>query len=234
MPLSRLERPASGVVHLWFLDLLQLGSPLEAGKPPQVHEFSPTQHRTLRRFYLRLLLGAYLGMPGKMVKISRLIKGKPVLAGPEHARPLDFSMSSSDGCCLIGVAGSGLVGVDLEVERRRVEDPLRLARRYFSAEEIAALESSDAETVNATFMHVWACNEAVVKAAGHGLANQLDRFTVLIDPNCGPRMAAIADDDASAWRLALVRPSRRHIAAVALRDEQLHIEAFRLLPPRLR
>jgi len=70
--------------------------------------------RTLRRFYLRLLLGAYLGVPGKEIAISRQVKGKPVLRGRARRR-LDFSMANSDGCCLIGICSDGLVGVDVLV-----------------------------------------------------------------------------------------------------------------------
>ena len=185
------------------------------------------QQRTLRRFYLRLLLGAYLGVPGKDVHISRLVKGKPVLSGIASDRMLDFSISNSDACCLIGICNSGMLGVDMERSGRRTGNPKGLARRYFSAHESAALEALGPEEADRLFLHTWACKEALVKGAGHGIANQLCRFTV----SCAsePRVLEMEDDDPAAWRLVMVRPSERHIGAVALRHPEISLESFRLV-----
>jgi len=232
LPLGQLRLPAPGTVHLWYLDLAELGNPLhrDAGKATRLDQ-SPRQQRTLRRFYLRLLLGAYLGLPGKDVKISRLIKGKPVLAGMGDPPPLDFSMANSDGCCLVGVTREGLLGVDLEREGRRVDAPARLAARYFSPDEARALGGLEPADADRAFLHTWACKEALVKAAGHGIADQLHRFAVSCDPGVPARVLSMLDDDPAAWRLAMVRPSGRHLGAVALRQPGLAIAAFRLAPP---
>jgi 4'-phosphopantetheinyl transferase len=230
MPVRRLVVPNPGSVHLWFLDLQELGNPLDPDDRARAPHWSPRQRRALRRFYLRLLLGAYLGLPGKDVVISRLVKGKPVLTGAAARERLDFSVANSGGCCLVALASAGLVGVDLELAGRTVGDPLKLAGRYFSPAEAAALAALDRRQVAQAFLHAWACKEALVKAAGHGIANQLDRFTVSCDPAAPPRVLAMQDDDPEAWRLAVVRPSTRHVGAVALRSAVLEIEPFRLVP----
>lgn len=235
LPLGALERPAAGCAHLWWLDLDTLGNPLNAAADAPAGQLSPRQQRTLRRFYLRLLLGAYLGVAGKDVRISRLVKGKPVLAGPLAGGLLDFSSAGSAGCCLIGVATSGSLGVDLEIGGRRVGDPARLARRYFSASEADGVANLEPAQRDDAFLRLWACKEAIVKAAGHGIANQLHRFTVAPGPPV--ELASMNDDDVRYWRLAMVRPSDRHLGAVALRDPSLgdrplRIEGFRLLAPR--
>ena len=77
-------------------------------------------------------------------------------------------------------------------------------------------------------MHAWACKEAVVKASGLGIANQLCRFTVDVDPDAPPAMLDMLDDDAGQWRLAVVRPDSWAIAAVAVRQPELTLRGFRL------
>jgi 4'-phosphopantetheinyl transferase len=193
-------------------------------------ELTPRQERTIRRFYLRLLLGAYLHLPGKDVTVLRQVRGKPVLDDGVHQQTMDFSIAGSNACCLIGVSTAGLIGVDLEDAKRRTGKPLALARRYFSEREAGAIGSLDAEDIDRAFLHTWACKEAVVKAAGHGIANQLCRFSVSTDPAAPPVMEHMLDDDPGAWRLAVVRPSKGQVGAVALRYEAMSIEGFTLQP----
>lgn len=230
LPLRQPRLPRAGTVHLWFLDLASLGNPLHQDDDAPPGRLSPRQQRTLRRFYLRMLLGAYLGVPGKDIAISRHVKGKPVLRGKARGA-LDFSIANSDGCCLVGMCAEGLVGVDLELAGRRVGDPAALARRYFSAAEAAAIAALEGPRADQAFLHAWALKEALVKAAGHGIANQLNRFTVSCDLGVAPRVLHMDDDDPARWRLAVVRPSDRHLGSVALRSDALRIEAFRLTPP---
>lgn len=226
MPLGDLAPPEPGRVHLWFLDLAELSNPVL-----QAHgKLTPRQERTSRRFYLRLLLGAYLGVPGKDIRISRVVKGKPVLDASVHGTPLDFSSAGSNGRCLIGITSAGYIGVDLEAEQRKAMQPRALARRYFSEAEQGALDSVPDQDLDAWFLHTWACKEAVVKAAGLGIANQLCRFTVQVDP---ARPAAVLDmqgGDPGSWQLAIVRPQPGFLGAVAVRDAGMEVEGFRLLP----
>ena len=229
LPLQNLALPAAGEVHLWFLDLVALGSPLQADAKIDPAAFPERLQRTLRRFYLRLLLGAYLGLHGKDVHVSRAIRGKPLLDRAHHAPLLDFSTAASNGCCLVGVSSQGLIGVDLEPGGRQAGRPLALARRYFSAAEAAALADMDAAQLDEAFLRSWACKEAVVKAAGHGIANRLCRFTVETQLQEPPRILTMDDDDPAAWRLAVFNMRSGHLGSVALRHSRLELRHFSLV-----
>lgn len=231
LPLAALELPPPGVAELWFIDLLELGSPLDPDAVVERSGFSAPQQRTLRRFYLRLLLGAYLGLPGKDVRISRAVRGKPMLDRRAHEPVLDFSTAASDGYCLVGVTSGAPIGVDLELVGRRTGKPMALARRYFSTGEQDALAAMAPALQDEAFLRAWACKEAVVKAAGHGIANRLCRFTVDVDPAAAPAVIDMDDDDASAWRLAVFEPGPRHLGAVTVRHQALRLEGYRLAPP---
>jgi 4'-phosphopantetheinyl transferase len=231
LPMKELSLPGAGEVHLWFLDLVRLGSPMQADTGIDPANFPSRMQRTLRRFYLRLLLGAYLGIPGKDVLVSRAIRGKPLLDRSRHEPVLDFSTAASDGCCLVGVSCSGLVGVDLEPLHRQAGRPLALARRYFSSIEASALAAMGEQELEPAFLRTWACKEAVVKAAGHGIANRLCRFTVETTLQEPPSILSMEDDEATAWQMAVFNLSSGHLGAVAARQvEELSLRHFLLEP----
>ena len=228
LPLRQLEKPQGDAVHLWHLDLNLLSNPLNQDTSTKPSELSEFQHRATRRFYLRLLLGAYLGLPGKDVHISRRIKGRPELDSAQSRGELDFSVARSNDCYLIGISSGATIGVDLEIAARRSGRPLALARRYFSEAETAALSNLEGEELHRAFMHTWACKEAIVKASGLGIANQLCRFSVDVNPHNPPAVLDISDDDHAAWRLAVAEPVKGAIAVVAVRQPAIHVEGFNL------
>lgn len=235
VPLRDVPLPEAGEIHAWYLDLREMAASLQAaldgpqatgGKPA----FTSGQLRFARRFFLRLLLGAYLGIPGKSVKIIRGLRGKPVLDPVQHGKSLHFSMAKSADRLLIGISGSVQVGVDLEPEGRRAHNALGVARRYFSADEAQALQSIPSERLNRAFLHTWACKEAVVKASGKGIANELCRFTVDIDPDRQPAVLEFDNEQAGDWSLALMQPEPGYLGAVAVHGIELKLNAFRLCP----
>lgn len=235
MPLPRLQTPAAGEVHLWFLDLSVLVGSLQDAlggdrKRPAVVD----AHQLLfaRRFYLRLLLGAYLGLPGKSVRINRKQRGKPVLDASFHDSELHFSMAKSESRLLIGLSTSSHIGVDLEPIDRKAQDSLGVAQRYFSRTEAESLSALPPEEIDAAFLRAWACKEAVVKASGMGIANQFCRFTVETNPCLPAAILEFDDQPASDWMLALARPDPGFLGAVAVHESVGLVRAFRLLPAR--
>jgi 4'-phosphopantetheinyl transferase len=228
LPLRQLEKPQGDGVHLWHLDLNRLSNPLNQETGTKPRELSEFQHRATRRFYLRLLLGAYLGLPGKDVHIARRIKGRPELDSAQSRRELDFSVARSNDCYLIGISSGACIGVDLEIAARRSGRPLALARRYFSKSETVALSTLGEDELHRAFMHTWSCKEAIVKANGLGIANQLYRFTVDVNPDNPPSVLDMSDDDCSAWKLAVTEPVSGAIAVVAVRQQGIRLEGFNL------
>ena len=228
LPLRQLEKPRGDTVHLWHLDFDQLSNPLSPDAGDHSRDLSVFQQRATRRFYLRLLLGAYLGLPGKDIHITRRIKGRPELDSAQSKSELDFSVARSNSCYLIGISSGVTIGVDLEVADRRAGKPLALARRYFSATETEALSALNEDKLQAAFMHAWSCKEAIVKASGLGIANQLCRFTVDINPDNPPALLDMQGDDPGAWKLAMAEPAKGAIAAIAVRQQGIRLEGYSL------
>ncbi|MBT8046928.1 MAG: 4'-phosphopantetheinyl transferase superfamily protein [Xanthomonadales bacterium] len=232
IPLTNLNLPPAGEIHLWFLDLSALAGSLRRaldGHDNGSVSLTTGQLRFARRFYLRLLLGAYLGLPGKEVKINRKQRGKPVLDASVHAVKLHFSMAKSGDRLLIGFSASSHIGVDLEPAQRAARNALGVARRYFSAAEAESLAAAPAEELSEAFLRVWACKEAVVKASGKGIANQFARFTVESNTLRPAAVLQFEGESANGWTLALVRPEPGFLGAVAVRDQVTDLSAFQLI-----
>lgn len=228
LPLRQLEKPQGDCVHLWHLDFNKLSNPLNPAAGAQSSDLSVVQQRAVRRFYLRLLLGAYLGLPGKDIHITRRIRGRPELKFTQSKGELDFNVARSSSCYLIGISSGAGIGVDLEIAARRAGKPLALAKRYFCEQETNALSRLDGDQLHRAFMHTWACKEAIVKANGMGIANQLCRFTVDTNPANPPSVLSMLDDDHTAWKLAIARPAEDAIAAVAVRQGGIQLQGFTL------
>ena len=228
LPLRQLEKPQGDAVHLWHLDFARLSTPLNQQAGQQSHEFAVFQQKATRRFYLRLLLGAYLGIPGKDIRLSRRVKGRLVLDDAQSHQKLDFSVARSNDGYLIGVSSGAAIGVDLEFADRHAGKPLALAKRYFSEAETRALSALKGTQLQRAFMHTWACKEAIVKASGLGIANQLCRFSVDVNPDNPPSVLDMRDDDHTAWKLAVAKPVNGSLAAVAVRQDSIKLEGFSL------
>ena len=61
-----------------------------------------------------------------------------------------------------------------------------------------------------------------------GIANQLCRFSVDINPDGPPAVLDMQDDDHAAWTLAIAEPAAGAIAAVAVRQPSVRLQGFSL------
>lgn len=174
LPIRDLTPPSEGQVDLWLSRPGDL--PLTSHTGPLDRKARVTQRRLQRRFFLRLLLGAYLGCPGKDVKLITNARGKPTLA----AGDFNFSLSHSGDWLLIAVGTNADLGVDLEIPRK-LNKARELARRYFTARESRWLEQQEPAAREHAFLRLWTAKEAMVKAAGTGLAGYIDQVEVDLD-----------------------------------------------------
>jgi len=170
LPLRPLALPKPGRVDLWLTDLS--GFPLPSLARVSGRRELLKQRRISQRFLTRLLLGAYLGVPGKAIELASDGDGKPRLMQAPVRADLRFSISHSGPWLAIAVAVGIELGVDIEAVRAlpRAAD---LARRYFSAAESDYLAKCPPAQQSDEFLACWTVREALVKANGCGLARAL-------------------------------------------------------------
>lgn len=163
------------------------------------------------RGQMREILGWLTGQPPQKVQFFYGPRGKPYLAGGQ----LQFNLSHSHDRSLLAACLRAEVGVDLE--RLRPEASLRLARRYFSPAEVAALEALETAEQPAAFFRLWTRKEAFIKARGQGLFLSLQRFAVSLEPGHAELLSAEDEPEAPRrWQLFDLDPGPGFAAALAL------------------
>jgi 4'-phosphopantetheinyl transferase len=120
------------------------------------------------RAALREILAAELKISPTEVRLKLGSHGRPGLDPAAHRTDLDFNLSHSTGFALVAIARKARIGVDVE-RLRRGRDPLRVAGRYFSAAEVAALRAYPPGDRPTAFLRYWTAKEALAKGLGLGL-----------------------------------------------------------------
>lgn len=225
-PLARDE------VHVWNIDLNRDPSPfldllsVEELRRAECFRFEQDrEHFLVARGMLRALLARYLGAAPTALCFVYGEHGKPRLVAPETG--LRFNLSHSHGRALIAVAEGRDVGVDLEYVHRRVAEE-RVARRYFSPEEVAALRALPPAERKAAFFRGWSRKEAYLKARGDGIHYGLRHFTVSLAPDEPAALLAntLHPEEVTRWTLRNLDVGPDFAACVAAEGSGWTLRAF--------
>lgn len=184
---------------------------------------------TRARGVLRALLGRYLGLEPGALRFAVGERGKPALldgtarlsdgtarlsdeaarlsagtAAGGTAATLAFNLSHSGAVALYALSSAGEVGVDVEVERRQLDEPA-LAERVLGARQAARLRAlADPIVRRREFLRAWTRHEAGVKCLGTGIGAGIAAGA----PQAGGQTPWLCDldlPDGAAGALACVR-----------------------------
>jgi len=217
------ERP----IDLWCLFLDKIEAPLWADylsllsddERKLVSRFThePSRQRALAsRALARTVLAQYLGDDPRTLRFQRNLHGKPSIEPPCKS-PLEFNLSHTGGLVVCAVTQRYAVGVDVEPCDRRV-DYLGLARHYFAAPEIAALEQRPSAEQGHGFIEFWTLKEAFIKARGMGLSLPLDTFALDLAPGRPPKISLLAKAEGVSrdWQFAQLQMAGQYQVALAI------------------
>ena len=118
----------------------------------------------------RLALGCLLRRAPTQVALGRDPLGRPCLPGDE----LHTSLSHADAAAAVA-ASRGPVGVDLELAARASQMP-GIAERVLHPAEVASFAGLPETQCAEALLALWVRKEALLKAAGIGLAREMDSF----------------------------------------------------------
>jgi 4'-phosphopantetheinyl transferase len=191
-PVSRLTPSDPGVIdlpgandmHLWFatLDSLRprqaelndLLDPVEQERAQRFRFDADRERFILGHGLLRSLLGKYLKRDGSLVRMARGPFGKPYLEGKD----LRFSFSDTKDAILIAFANAQEIGADIETMHRSVDHDA-VSGHYFTPTEIKAIQAAgSAAASKRRFLEYWTRKEAVLKASGVGIMDDLRSLRV--------------------------------------------------------
>lgn len=216
-----------GEVHLWRAQLDLEPAALQALEPV----LSEAEREKAARFYFqkdrgryiaskacqRAVLGAYLGRRPDSLTFCVNPYGKPGLSGESGGEALQFNLSHTRELGVLAVARGAELGVD--VERVRIQAMvMEIGRRFFSPQEVAALEALPAAEQNEAFYLCWTRKEAYIKARGEGLSFPLDQFSVSLAPDQPPALLSNEIDPAETrrWHIYHLEVGPGYASALAI------------------
>lgn len=209
---GRLDRPAAEVQ---LLRALLSGD--EQDRADRFHFERDRSRYIVGRGELRLLLAGYQGAEPEALRFEYGAFEKPSLRGSD----LHFNLAHSGPVVLFAVTRDGELGIDVEIEDRRVFSE-RLAERFFSPGEVASLKALSRSERAHAFLRCWTRKEAFLKARGDGLQLALDTFDVSLGP--GQPVALLRTEwsrsEPTEWILSdLSDEDAGYVAALAIRTK---------------
>jgi len=214
----------SGVVHVWQRQLSATAEELEEWygllsseereKSARYRVERPRCDFILTRSTARSLIGRYLGRAPRDLSFRYTEFGKPFL---EDSAGLRFNVSHTEGLAVMAFSKDHEVGIDVEKVRPQ-DDVKKLAKRFFSAHEVRAMQDLTGDELHCAFFRCWTRKEAYIKAKGEGLSLPLHEFDVSIEPNEMHALLATRPDasEASHWLLRDMPVSAGYVAAIAV------------------
>jgi 4'-phosphopantetheinyl transferase len=237
------ERPPAtvglqpGEVHVWSA---VLGTPPRAvalclsdderGRAERFHSAALRDRFVAWRALLRTVLGRYLGLDPASLRFTYGQGGKPALASGTGVAPLRFNLSHSQERALYAVSADREVGIDIERVRPDVEYE-EVARRFFSAGEVAALLALPPDRRVEAFFACWTRKEAFVKARGGGLQIPLDGFEVSLAPDEPAALLRVdgGPEERLRWTLRSLDAASGFAAALAVSGAATRVRGFEIV-----
>ena len=218
----RLDRPAS--------EIREMRDVLSEDEDARAARFVFYRHRArfiAGRASLRRILGRYLEMAPERLDFGYGHRGKPFLKDDPAGKALRFNLSHSSELALLAVVGSRDIGVDVE-RVRAVQYHLKIAGRFFSPGEVAAIRALPPEVQYEAFFNCWTRKEAYIKALGDGLAYPLDAFEVSLAPGTPAALLHVHDEPnaSTKWFMKALDPGPGYVGAVALKGKGYRVTCW--------
>lgn len=200
--------PKQAEVHLWRVNTAEINaehythllSPPEVRKAAKYRQKEKQDRFIIGRGVLKELSLRYLNTSHKSLNCVTNRFGKPFFAN--HHNHLQFNISHTQGIILLAFGfSSPPLGVDIEAIKMDF-DYLDIAQQYFTAAEKQSLRTASPAQ---QFFKIWTRKEALMKALGWGLTDELFALDVLHDPieNCpNYRLCTFALDEHYIFSLA--------------------------------
>ena len=231
----------SDAVHVWRASLCVSAASLRTfegtltgDEYARAERFYFQKHRErfiAGRGLLRNILSRYLGKEPDRLRFCYNSYGKPALIEEADADGLCFNLSHSHVMALYAVTREREIGIDIEYFRPDVETE-KLAERFFSPREAAALRALPEHLRKKAFFNCWTRKEAYIKAEGKGLAIPLNAFDVSLTP--GEPAALLHSQrhpqETSRWVLRALDPEPGYAAALAVKGHDWKLKCWQWAP----
>jgi phosphopantetheinyl transferase len=185
---GKLDQPRTSEARLWLASIAELRTrsdefaalldPDERARAERFRFDADRERFVLGHGFLRETLATALELAPSEIRYGRGTHGKPFIEGHSAG----FNFSDTKDSVLVGFTKGVDIGIDLETMNRRVDHDA-VAGHYFTEEEVAILQALDGYPRKRRFLELWTRKEAVLKASGVGIMEDLKEMRVLDGSN---------------------------------------------------
>lgn len=231
-----LETAKTRDVEVWLISCgPSIGSDCSGVLSPDERERANRFHRDVDRnrfravhTAMRMILAEYLNVGPQEVLFSSAAGVKPQLDTRFSGAGIQFNLSHSSELALLAVAKGARVGVDIEWIKPEFPTD-EVATRFFSAAEVAVLNTLPADERVEAFFSCWTRKEAYVKALGEGLSVPLDSFDVAFGSQSAAALVRVRDNpgELSRWSMYDLNVPKDYKAALVVEGNAHRVRQFR-------
>ncbi|MGI4804011.1 MAG: 4'-phosphopantetheinyl transferase family protein [Janthinobacterium lividum] len=189
------------------IDILQMLLDAEEIEKFSRYQQDARQIRIVCRAVLRILIGRYLSIEPKEIKLKLDHQKKPVLQN-NHTKNIHFNVSHSGDWILIALS-TNPIGVDLEQINASFTYQ-NLLDFSFSLKEKSYIQTSKVPVES--FYKLWTRKEALLKATGKGLIDELASIPSLDGSHQNPSQLI---NSTESWQITSFSIDENHIGSAA-------------------
>jgi 4'-phosphopantetheinyl transferase len=134
------------------------------------------------RATLRQTVSKHLNISAEKIKFKYAKFGKPEIITAQNKQNIQFNISHSENIALIAICKNKHIGIDIE-QVRDLKDYQKISERFFSKKENQAVLKEPIKNQIKTFFQIWTRKEALIKASGKGLFQNLNSFSTIYSKN---------------------------------------------------
>lgn len=176
----------------------------------------------ISRWLLKKGLSRLLSIPAPKIEFLKGSLGKlhikeELARGVSHAN-LDFNLSHTKEVTLIGITNKGQIGVDVEKVSSRAGKK-DVAERFYHPHEMEWMRSiSPGNEQDRRFFRLWSLKEAIVKAIGGGVFQNLNQFSLNISDDFQVTIQSIVEpwSKKELWQIIESDVIANHVCSIAL------------------
>lgn len=197
-------------VHIWlnYLNLHQaklkhIYPLLSDAEKARSEQFKHYKHRKLfiaAHGFMHSVLGYYLPCDAADIQFKYGDNGKPFLLDEQNPGNIQFNLSHANNLSMLAVCIDRSVGIDIEYMERKT-DWMGIIKRFFTANEQAAIFKLPQDQQKAAFYCVWTRKEAHMKVTGEGLHLSPTQFEVSTPPEAARFIENLKQPDNNYYKM---------------------------------
>ena len=169
------------------------------------------------RGILRVIMSYYIEKSPEEISFEYTSQGKPIVTENPGSDTIHFNLSHSNRFALYAVTFNSSIGIDIEFIRTDAVVE-QIAQKFFSQNEIRAIQNIQEKNRTKLFFQYWTRKEALLKAAGDGISSQMCQFDVSLinEKKFLPISYHPKNEIQSQWYVRDLMSFENYVAAIAV------------------